>query len=155
IGFWPKPDQLLFSKSTAIRHVIVFPQAPGGDFQTHLYQTSTNHSREGTEAHIAFRPGEAPWFWIFDWSVGDGFLARHVPVTKMPKWVFPVTVLGLNRQGVLVVNQTRLVKDTTWINCVYLGVFENGQLRRFDNVYSNTYMLSSNDEQKADNVLGF
>jgi hypothetical protein len=157
IGFWPKKHQLPFCKSTAIRHLIVFPDAVGGDFNTFLYQTSTNRSRKGTEAHIAFRyvPGEAPWFWIFDWSVCDGVLIRHVPVTKMSKWVFPLKVGKIDRKGVLVVNQTRLINDKSWINCVYLGAFENGQLRRFDNVYSNTYSLDSDDEQQPNDDFGF
>jgi hypothetical protein len=148
IGYWPKSDQLLFTASTAIRHVIVFADAVGGDFHTHLYQTSTNRSEKGTEAHIAFAPSNCPWFWIYDWSLCDDRLIRHVPISKMHKWVFPVRVGGFERKGVLVVNQTRLVKDTTWTNCVYLGVFQNGRLVRFDVVYSNAYILDNNDEQR-------
>jgi hypothetical protein len=66
----------------------------------------------------------------------------------MGKWVFPVQIGGFERKGVLVVNQTRFLKDTTWTNCVYLGVFEDGHLQRFDAVYSNTYALDSNEEQQ-------
>jgi hypothetical protein len=73
----------------------------------------------------------------------------------MGKWVVPIRVGGIDRNGVLVVNQTRLVKDTTWTNCVYLGVFENGRLGRFDTVYSNTYVLDSNDEQLPNSCYGF
>jgi hypothetical protein len=68
IGYWPKSDQLRFTESTAIRHVIVFPDAVGGDFHSHLYQTSTNRSEKGTEAHIAFVHPNHPEFWIYDWS---------------------------------------------------------------------------------------
>jgi hypothetical protein len=148
IGFWPKSDQLLFKKSTAIRYVIVFPDAVGGDFNSYLYQTSTNRSEKGTEAHIAFANPNPPEFWIYDWSLCNKRLARQVPVSKMGKWVFPLQVDGFERKGVLVVNQTRLVKETTWINCVYLAVFENGQPIRFDAVYSNTYVLDDNKEQQ-------
>jgi hypothetical protein len=148
IGYWPKSDQLRFNQSTAIRHVIVFPDTVGGDFHTFLYQTSTNRSEKGTEAHIAFAHPNPPEFWVYDWSLCNNRLARHVAVSKMDKWVFPVRIGGFERKGILVVNQTRLVKDTTWINCVYLGVFENGRLQRFDAVYSNTYVLDTNDEQQ-------
>ena len=148
IGYWPKDNQLLFIQSMAIRHVIVFPDAVGGDFHSYLYQTSTNRSERGTEAHIAFAHKKPPEFWIFDWSLCDHQLIRHVPVSKMDKWVFPVRLGSFDRKGILVLNQTRLVKDTTWLNCVYLGVFENGQLRRYDAVYSNTYALSFNNQQQ-------
>lgn len=155
IGYWPKSDKLLFTTSTASRHVIVFPDAVGGDFCTFLYQTSTNRSAKGTESHIAFTYPCPPTFRIFDWSFFNNRHVREVPVSKMKKWVFPVQVKGFDRHGVLVVNQTRLVQDTTWINCVYLGVFKNGKLERFDLVYSHSYFLDDNSEQQPNCCDGF
>ncbi|HET6327698.1 MAG TPA: cellulase family glycosylhydrolase [Planctomycetaceae bacterium] len=160
IGFWPKDKQLLFTQSTAIRHVIVFPDAVGSNFNSFLYQTSTNRSNKGAEAHIAFTcfPPQAPSpaeFWIFDWSLCNHRHIRQVPVCKMDRWVFPITVQGLKRKGLLVVNQTRLITGTTWKNCVYLGVFDKGKLVRYDAVYSNPYTLDDNSEQQPDCCYGF
>jgi len=156
IGYWPKSDKdLLFANSTASRHVIVFPDTVGGDFCSYLYQTSTNRSAKGTESHIAFTYPCPPTFRIFDWSFFNNRHVREVPVCKMKKWVFPVQVGGFDRHGVLVVNETRLVKDTNWINCVYLGVFEYGKLRRFDLVYSHSYCLDDNSEQQPSCCDGF
>jgi hypothetical protein len=156
IGYWPKSDRdLTFTTSTASRHVIVFPNSVGGDFCTSLYQTSTNRSAKGTEAHIAFTAPNLLAFRIFDWSFFNNRHVREVPVCKMQKWVFPIRVGGFDRNGVLVVNETRFIKDTTWINCVYLGVFENGTLQRFDAVYSHSYFLDTNDEQQPSCCDGF
>ena len=138
--------------------MILFPLAVGGDFQSFLYQTSTNRSAKGTEAHIAFDAANqknGPDFVIFDWSLCEPRRVRQVPVSAMKQWLFPVHVHGFDRHGVLVINQTRRLQGTTWSNCVYLGVFENRRLQRFDTVYSNTYTLNNDQEQQPTNNFGF
>jgi hypothetical protein len=151
VGYWFKKNKLLFTDSTAIRHVIVFPDKVGGCFERNLYATSTNRSAKGVEAHIAFDEKDDPKFVIWDWSLCDPRRIREVPTKKMVNWVFQVG--GMNQ--VLVVNETRKIGDTTWINCVYLGFFKDGKLQRFDNVYSNSYALNSNDEQQPNCSYGF
>jgi hypothetical protein len=150
IGFWPKPQSLVFTSYTALRNVIIFPDSVGGDFSTFLYMTSSNRSNYGTEAHIAYVNADPTEFWIYDWSLLNHRLARRVPISKMSKYVFPVTITtqGYTRNGLLVMNQTRLLESTTWMNCVYLGVFQGGTLDHFDAVYSNDYLLDSNTEQQ-------
>ena len=66
----------------------------------------------------------------------------------MGKYIFPINVQAFSRNGLLVVNQTQLVENTTWINRVHLGVFDNNQLHHFDTVYSNLYQLDTNNEQQ-------
>ncbi|HEV3384779.1 MAG TPA: hypothetical protein VG097_08180 [Gemmata sp.] len=149
IGFWPIENQLLFTASTAIRYVIIFPDTVGGDFSTYLYLTSSNRSEHGTESHIAFVGQQGPEFWIYDWSLCNHRLARQIPISNLTKYIFPISTQGLQRNGILVFNQTRLAPGTTnWTNCVYLGVFVNGKLDHFDSVYSNGYELDSNAEQQ-------
>jgi hypothetical protein len=157
IGFWPIDGKLLFKRSTAIRYVIIFPEAVDQDFTSYLYLTSSNRSAKGTESHIAFVRGDLPAFFIYDWSIpGDGTqqLVRQVPISQMGKYVFPTSDPSFQLQGILVINQTRLVENTTWINCVHLGVFENGRLDHFDTVYSNTYKLASNADQQPNYQTG-
>jgi hypothetical protein len=156
IGFWPIEGKLLFERSTAIRYVIIFPEVVGGDFKSFLYLTSSNRSEKGTESHIAFVRNDSPAFWIYDWSIpcGTQRLVRKVPISKMGKYTFPASDPSFQLRGILVMNQTRLVEKTAWINCVHLGVFENGQLDHFDTVYSNTYELASNADQQP-NHNGF
>src|SRR5262249_11261741 len=155
IGYWPYDGMLSFTKSTAIRHVIAFSKEVGGkagEFQTNIYLTSSNRSNKGTEAHIAFDYDTIethPLFVVFDWSMCIPQRARQVPIKQMDKWVSTVTVNNIKLSGVLVINETRWLRDTTWANCVYLGVFdEDEKLKRFDLVYSNVYALICNDEQK-------
>jgi hypothetical protein len=123
----------------------------GGDWRRlydWLYLTSSNPSEKGTESHIAFVRNDPPAFWIYDWSIPGDKLVRQVPISKMGKYTFPASDPSFQLRGILVMNQTRLVEKTTWINCVYLGVFENGQLDHFDTVYSNTYELAANADQQ-------
>ncbi len=150
IGFWPIDGRLLFERSTAIRYVIIFPEAVGGDFKSYLYLTSSNRSEKGTESHVAFVGNDPPAFWIYDWSIpGDTQrLVRQVPISKMGKYTFPASDPSFRLRGILVMNETRLVEATTWTNCVHLGVLENGQLDHFDTIYSNTYELVSNADQQ-------
>ena len=156
IGFWPIDGKLLFERSTAIRYVIIFPEAVGGDFASYLYLTSSNRSEKGTDSHIAFVGNHPPAFWIYDWSISDDMqrLVRQVPISKMGKYTFPASHPAFQLRGILVMNEPRLVEKTTWTNCVYLGVFENGRLDHYDIVYSNTYELASNADQQP-NLLGF
>jgi hypothetical protein len=157
IGFWPIDGKLLFERSTSIRYVIIFPEVVEQDFTSHLYLTSSNRSAKGTESHIAFAGDDSPAFFIYDWSVlGDSKqqLVRNVPISQMEKYVFPASDPSFRLRGILVINQTRLVENTTWINCVHLGVFENGRLDHFDTVYSNTYALASNADQQPSYLTG-
>jgi hypothetical protein len=149
IGFWYIEGQLEFANATASRHVIVFPDTVGGDFSSFLYLTSTNRSEKGTESHIAYVRQEPPQFFVYDWSLNKNErLARRVLISKMGKYVFPVSTQGFQRNGILVLNETRLLEGTIWANCVHLGVHADGKLHHFDTVYSNRYELDCNLEQQ-------
>jgi hypothetical protein len=156
IGFWPIPGQMTFARSTAIRYLILFPDAVGGSFSSssYLYLTGSNRSEKGTESHIAFAGLQPPEFWIWDWSLAVPSAIRQVPIASMAKYLIPVQVQSAQQHGLLVYNQTRLLTDTTWANCVHLGVFQNGTLQYFDTVYSNSYTLESNTQQQP-NANGF
>ncbi|MBI3822356.1 MAG: hypothetical protein HY289_06720 [Planctomycetes bacterium] len=155
LGYWPRAGELTFRESTAIRYVIVFPDTVGGASDDYVYLTTSNRAEQGVEAHIAYFAQQPPDFYIFDFSIGSadpgvpaGRLARQVAVAKLGDYVFPITVAGLPRNGILVINQTRRVQPQHWMNSVFLGVVRNGVTQRYDAVYTHSYCLFADDDQQ-------
>jgi|ERR1043166_9724987 hypothetical protein len=150
IGFWPQEGKLLFQESTAIRQVIVFPDQVGGGSDFYVYITSSNRSELGVESHIAYYAQEAPEFWIFDWSISDpnAQLALRFTQEQLARFLFPVTLQGLERHGLLLINETRRAQGTDWINTVFLAVMQAGRIDHFETVYTRSYHLDSNEQQQ-------
>ena len=151
LGFWYRSGTMLFTNSTAIRKTILFPDTLGAVSNNFLYLTSTNRSEKGVEAHIAFYAQETARFDIYDWSQNgnDGTRVCDVPITDLAKYVTPTTSQGLPFNAITLVNETRLLTQTTWQNRVHLAVLVENQIDHYDTIYSYEYSIECNAQQNA------
>lgn len=145
-GVWYRDGQLLFQQSTALYHYIITPSQAGGATNTWLYLTATNRAAKGVEAFASYYAQENPIFKVFDWAKPE---AEHwslaIPYAQLREYLLTLELGGETYEALYVINITRLLSGTNWVNEVLL---HNGETGTRDLVYSYNYTLASNDEQR-------
>lgn len=144
-GVWYRNGQLLFQRSTALYHYIITPARAGGATNTWLYLTATNRAAKGVEAFASYYAQENPIFKVFDLAKPEG---QHwqlaIPYAQLDKYLLTLDIDGETFHALYVINITRLLSATNWVNEVIL---HNHQTGNRDMVYSYNYNLASNDQQ--------
>jgi hypothetical protein len=149
MGVFYNNNQLAFNNSTILHFYILAPAAGvvGGGLNYFLFLTATNRAGQGVEALLSFYRANQPRFKVYDWSKPEN--ARYALVLQYPdfaSYLDASNVDGNPVQGLYVVNSTRLLAGTTWINEVFLRN-QHVAPASMDLVYSNTYTLTSNIDQ--------
>lgn len=145
VGVFYKENALSFEAATAIYHFILTPQAVGGDNEGYLYLTATNRSKMGVESFVLYHSQSQPEFRVYDWSIpGDDRWALTLPFNALKGYFGNKTVAGRTIPALYVVNTTRLMEGTDWVNEVLMRPSTGD---KYDLVYSRRYRLTSNADQ--------
>ncbi len=146
-GAYYKDGLLEFQNHSVLYFKIVINPAIGNAVNKWLYATSTNRAPKGLEAYVCYHHDDNPTFNIFDWSkvTTEEQFALARSYSSLDDYLVPRTEAGKVFQTLHVLNSTRRLAGTKWINEVMVYKSSNNG---YDLVYTSQYDLDPFDETK-------
>jgi hypothetical protein len=139
-GVYFRRDTMGFRNSTAIYWRVVAPQFLGGTSTSLVYITASNQASHGPEALVSYRRNGEAVFRVWDWSSApDANRSRFVVAIPFSQWgpySATVQIDGGAHTTLYIANQTRRIRDTSWINEVFLF---NETTQTFDTVWTHNF----------------